>query len=210
MAFSEALKKEVRRKAHLKCCICESFEFLHVHHIIPEKEGGPDTIDNAAPLCSRCHDAYGGNPERKKWIREKRDLWYEICEKKLSNEDVKKIEEIREIIENTANQQKEKISDLQKSITLLQGEVSAFTEQNRELVSRIDITPKEERDDLYTQVSSISSVVTSSASALNQMNNIFNNYRPLVCPSCGRTEFVESGYGLVNQKACPNCGSTMR
>lgn len=28
---------------------------MYVHHIVPEREDGPDTIDNAAPLCDKCH-----------------------------------------------------------------------------------------------------------------------------------------------------------
>ena len=33
-----------------------------------------------APLCPSRHGTYGGNPEKRKFIREIRDDWYEICE----------------------------------------------------------------------------------------------------------------------------------
>src|SRR2546425_13353225 len=48
-------------------------------HIIPTADGGPDTEDNAAPLCPSCHDIYGANPVKRKLIREVRNFWYELC-----------------------------------------------------------------------------------------------------------------------------------
>ena len=90
MPFSEQIKKKVRRKSHFKCCLCERFEPpLHVHHIIPEEEGGPSIEDNAAALCPNCHSRYGNNPDLRKQIKEKRDFWYEICENRYKNEDLK-------------------------------------------------------------------------------------------------------------------------
>ena len=44
-------------------------------------------MDNAAPLCARCHDVYGGNPDKRKQIRETRDLWWEICARREANPD---------------------------------------------------------------------------------------------------------------------------
>lgn len=41
--------------------------------------GGADIDDNAAPLCPSCHETYGANPQKRKFIREARDNWYEIC-----------------------------------------------------------------------------------------------------------------------------------
>jgi HNH endonuclease len=61
MAFSEAIKVSVRKKALGRCCICQE-PFVEIHHIIPQAENGPDTEDNAAPLCSNCHERYGDNP----------------------------------------------------------------------------------------------------------------------------------------------------
>ena len=42
MAFTEALKLKVRKKAHLSCCLCKAIG-VEVHHIIPQEENGPDT-----------------------------------------------------------------------------------------------------------------------------------------------------------------------
>jgi HNH endonuclease len=83
MAFSESVKKNVKRKAHFMCCLCKSID-IEVHHIIPQEEKGPDSEDNAAPLCPSCHETYGGNPRKRKLIRDAKKLWLEICEKKYS------------------------------------------------------------------------------------------------------------------------------
>lgn len=81
MSFSEKVKIEAKKKAGFRCVICQE-PFVEVHHIIPQKEGGEDTINNAAPLCSRCHDLYGDNPSKRKQIRQMRDHWYEVMEKR--------------------------------------------------------------------------------------------------------------------------------
>ncbi len=82
MAFPESVKARVRRMAHVQCCICEGPFGVDVHHIVPETEGGSDDIDNAAPLCPTCHRTYGSNSEARKQLRERRDVWYEICRRR--------------------------------------------------------------------------------------------------------------------------------
>lgn len=64
MAFSEKLKLEVRRMTAFRCCRCQSI-VVEVHHIIPQADGGPDTIANAAPLCAKCHADFGANPAKR-------------------------------------------------------------------------------------------------------------------------------------------------
>jgi CRISPR/Cas system-associated protein Cas10 (large subunit of type III CRISPR-Cas system) len=78
MPFSEHLKLTVKQKANFTCCWCQEHRNkVDVHHIIPESDGGPDTEDNAAPLCGSCHALYGNNPDLRKEIRSRRDHWYE-------------------------------------------------------------------------------------------------------------------------------------
>lgn len=79
MPFSEKIKLEAKRKSAFRCVICRR-PFVEVHHIIPQIEGGTDTLDNAAPLCSYCHDLYGGNSEKRKQIKQMRDYWFQIVE----------------------------------------------------------------------------------------------------------------------------------
>lgn len=77
MSFSENTKLKAKRRSAFRCCLCHNL-FVEVHHIIPQEEGGPDTLDNAAPLCARCHDIYGDNLKKRKQLREMRDYWWEF------------------------------------------------------------------------------------------------------------------------------------
>lgn len=78
MPFPESVKLSVKKKADFTCCWCQNRQNkVDIHHIIPENEGGPDTEDNAAPLCGSCHDLIGMNPNLRKEVRLRRDHWYE-------------------------------------------------------------------------------------------------------------------------------------
>ena len=76
MAFPESVKIEVRHKAAFRCCRCQAIG-VEIHHILPQAEGGQDTIDNAAPLCASCHADFGGNPLKRKELRDMRAWWYQ-------------------------------------------------------------------------------------------------------------------------------------
>lgn len=75
-----------------------------MHLITPQSEGGPDTLENAAPLCPSCHSDYRGNPDKRKWIRETRDFWWEYCKKGTANPEVvelnKKLDAIKAQVES--------------------------------------------------------------------------------------------------------------
>ncbi len=79
MAFTEGTKLEAKRRAHFSCVVCHQL-LVEIHHIVPQVNGGSDEIDNAAALCAYCHDLLGGNPDKRKQIRQMRDFWYELCE----------------------------------------------------------------------------------------------------------------------------------
>ena len=64
MPFTESLKLKIKQRSNWQCCICEAY-YVEIHHIIPQEEGGPDTEENAAPLCPNCHDIYQPNPPKK-------------------------------------------------------------------------------------------------------------------------------------------------
>ncbi len=78
MPFSDSVKLDAKRKANFRCVVCQQ-PWVEVHHIAPEAEHGPDTLDNAAPLCGSCHGQFGGNPELRKQLREMRDHWWARC-----------------------------------------------------------------------------------------------------------------------------------
>lgn len=85
MDFPEHVKLEAKRRSHYRCSICRQTKFLHVHHIVPQEEDGPATLDNAAPLCVDCHDLHGGDRGKRKWVREARDYWWDYVAKLASN-----------------------------------------------------------------------------------------------------------------------------
>jgi len=84
MCFPESIRQKVKQRAGFTCCWCQDHKNkVEIHHIIPKAVGGPDTEDNAAPLCGNCHTLLGGSPEHRKEIRGRRDYWYETCQKRL-------------------------------------------------------------------------------------------------------------------------------
>jgi hypothetical protein len=89
MAFSESVKKEARERAHYCCALCHRPSVsLQVHHIHPEADGGPDTIENACPACPNCHADFGGNEEKRKMITQMRDWWWDHCTRMDEGPDV--------------------------------------------------------------------------------------------------------------------------
>jgi hypothetical protein len=139
MSFSDPIKLKVKRKAHFQCCLCKAV-YVEVHHIVPTAEDGPDTIDNAAPLCPSCHENYGANPTKRKFIREVRDFWYEICAdrfkgdstifEKLSDsiqeaatkKDLTALgENLEQLIKDTVNQPQKNTEETKKDIAQLSG-----------------------------------------------------------------------------------------
>ena len=75
MAFSQKIISEVIEKAAFKCCRCQSIG-IEAHHIISQEDKGPDTFENAAPLCPNCHTWFGANRTKQKEITQMRDWWY--------------------------------------------------------------------------------------------------------------------------------------
>jgi hypothetical protein len=72
-----------------------------VHHLVPESEGGADSLENAAPLCASCHDLYGGNPEKRKTLIQMRDHWWGLmAERKAQLIDLSESEPPFEIAED--------------------------------------------------------------------------------------------------------------
>ena len=43
------------------CAICGSTWRLTLHHKVPRKQGGPDTLENLCWLCGECHSKYEGD-----------------------------------------------------------------------------------------------------------------------------------------------------
>lgn len=53
--FTDSLKEEIKKRDGYRCYICHKETDLHVHHIIPRSQGGPNIPENLITLCSGCH-----------------------------------------------------------------------------------------------------------------------------------------------------------
>ena len=51
----ESVREYVLQRDGYRCQECHGTQDLHVHHVIPKSDGGPDTPDNLITLCSGCH-----------------------------------------------------------------------------------------------------------------------------------------------------------
>ena len=98
MPSPDSIKNEALRRAHFKCVACHA-PFVEVHHITPLSEGGTDTLDNLAVLCPACHDTYGANPTARERIKQMRDNWYDVCEKRFGNFNLEFAEQVNAMYE---------------------------------------------------------------------------------------------------------------
>lgn len=114
MPFSESLKLEVKKKAAFRCCRCHEIG-VDIHHIVPQAQDGSDDIDNAAPLCQNCHDRFGGNPEKRKEIRQMRNWWYEIVGEKYGpDSDSAKLQAINDSVLQIQKNTKDRDADISR------------------------------------------------------------------------------------------------
>jgi hypothetical protein len=86
MAFPDAAVAQLLADCKRHCCVCLKWSGtkIHLHHIIPKAQGGPDEIDNAIPVCLDCHAEIEsrGNMGRQftaPELREHKRRWLEIC-----------------------------------------------------------------------------------------------------------------------------------
>jgi hypothetical protein len=89
MAFPQGEVEALLVAVHRRCAICHRFcgVKMETDHIVPRGEGGPDTIDNAIPLCFECHaevHAYNDqHPRGRKFrpdeLRQHKEQWLQVC-----------------------------------------------------------------------------------------------------------------------------------
>lgn len=90
MSFPPKVKEDVMVACSRHCSLCHKFcgIKIEIHHIRPRASGGPDTFENAIPLCFDCHadmrtyDAL--HPKGTKYSENElvrlRDIWYKKVE----------------------------------------------------------------------------------------------------------------------------------
>ncbi len=174
MPFNESIKRKVKERAHYRCCLCRKYWVAHVHHIKPEAESGPNTEENAAPLCANCHDLYGGNPDKRKFIKDNRDFWYDLCDK-ASTPDFRMICEIHEHVH--------------KEVVTRQDLDNAL----RPLYNILDkkLEPAEQRQQISDLTAAISNAVVGSSFYVCPRCQQTCGISNIACPNCG--EVVDFG-----------------
>ncbi|MBR5439120.1 MAG: HNH endonuclease [Clostridia bacterium] len=107
MPFSEKIKEDAMVACGRHCCICHKFcgNKMEVHHIVPQKDGGEDSFENAIPLCFDCHAEVGAyntsHPKGVKFskneLKRHRDNWYKcVQERNINNETKQPVKLLRE------------------------------------------------------------------------------------------------------------------
>ncbi|MEK6261993.1 MAG: HNH endonuclease [Planctomycetota bacterium] len=86
MPFPNSVRLDALVRSGRHCCVCHEFagRTANVHHIIQEALGGPNTIENAICLCTRCHTEAGhynpmhplGTKYSPQELRAHRDAWW--------------------------------------------------------------------------------------------------------------------------------------
>ena len=48
-------RREVYRRDGWRCALCDSTQYIQIHHVVPRGKGGPQTMQNMITLCADCH-----------------------------------------------------------------------------------------------------------------------------------------------------------
>ena len=86
MAFPEADVARLLADCKRHCCVCLRWcgSRIHLPHIIPKSQGGPDEIENAIPVCLDCHAEIESRSNMGRHfsqieLTEHKRRWLEIC-----------------------------------------------------------------------------------------------------------------------------------
>ena len=181
MAFSDNLKLEIKQRSFFKCCICQR-PYVEVHHIVPQADGGKDTEDNAAPLCPWCHEIYGNDLTKRKYIKEARDNWYKICGNRHSF-DTKKLDEITKRLNQAAT--KNDTDDIKKAVAKIS-----------DLLDQVVNQPNQTSREVIQAISDITATISTST--------LSSPFFP-----CGRCGFIIQDQVVIDSGLCPHCGNRL-
>ena len=185
MAFSEAIINNVKEKSAFRCCRCQNIG-IEAHHIIPQKEQGEDTFDNAAPLCPNCHTWFGANPEKRREITQMRDWWYKKVAAMYAQKDVDfdLLKELNSKVEALSLNQAQGLIDLK----------SMLKKVTNNVIDQVTAGTA------VSTASGLASAVSVSPSPSPSPEYIEDQDNPMFCPYC-INENVKVG------EKCPYCGN---
>lgn len=184
--FSEKIIEEVKKKAMFRCCRCQDIS-VEVHHILPIKDGGDNSMENAAPLCPSCHSLFGDNPIKRKEIKQMRNNWYETVEKMYGPKAdilVPLIGKVNASLEDIKKEQSKK-PNLDEVKTLLKEVVNTAIDNMN----------------MGTVGATASNMVTASGVSLSNVR-LEDIAQFVHCSECGSDVFVKP-----HENSCPKCGA---
>ncbi len=205
MVFSEKIKREAKEKAHYQCCVCRKLKFLEIHHITPQKEKGSDKLDNAVALCADCHGTYDGNPQKRKYILETRDFWYDHCKKTYNADIFEKLKKVSEVIEQMNGEHEQRIEDAESKINILTKTVTDLSMKQQELSTEIQNTSAKDQPLLFGQLDSVSNTLSGTQQVLS---NLFHTSAGNKCNKCGYENGLYATDVLFSNmlpNTCQNC-----
>lgn len=210
--FTPKTIEEVRIAAAFKCCICRKNPCFHTHHI---DTNASNDFENAAPLCPHCHDNWGHDPSKRKFIRQARDDWYVIVKKMYSDRE-EELNLNREILDELEKLESKSISknDFVREVTTVI--VGTFNKIEEHLKERLE---KGDYEGLAQKLSSLGSSATYSSGQIYSIDgtdedtkneNLFSTTYPagsrwpIICPHC----FTSYSDQRINVgSVCPHCGN---
>lgn len=181
MSFSLQITNQVKEKSAFQCCRCRSIG-IEVHHIIPQKDGGPDTFENAAPLCPNCHSLFGDNPIKRKEITHMRNWWYKMVERTYPIEDIN-----------------------YKLLNNINTKIEALTDNKDKALDELKITLKNAAIEAIEQMTAGTARTTASgiANATIASPSPSPSFPPYESEDC---MYCESGITNLGE-LCPSCGN---
>lgn len=145
MGFPTKVKQEALLLSARHCSVCHRYKGvkMEVHHLIQEADGGPNTLDNAIPLCFDCHSDAGHfnnrHPKGSKFsisgLTKSRDSWYKfvsensIPEKLLISEHIQTsyyVLHTLEILEKTLDNDFSSVNKYKAKTYLPSNDISKF------------------------------------------------------------------------------------
>ena len=72
-------RKEIYRRDGYRCALCDSTQYIQIHHAVPRGEGGTNSPHNLITLCADCH-ALAHGMDLRGWGATKEDVDQAITE----------------------------------------------------------------------------------------------------------------------------------
>ena len=77
--ITNATRKKVYRRDGYRCALCDSTQYIQIHHAVPRGEGGTDHEQNLITLCADCH-ALAHGMDLRGWGATREDVEQAIVE----------------------------------------------------------------------------------------------------------------------------------